>query len=214
MPSPRSTRPSGSRGRRSSASVREDSGTATGLRGRPTGAAGVFVQVAHGRGGGIRTHGPSLPKRVRYQAALHPVAASLGARDGDRGGAAASRPGSPARPGHRTRSSPILSPARGRCGRPRCRRSRWPRARCSSRLLSSMLAGLPIVARRRCLPWGIGKRSRPADRYSRSVKTSPATHSRDAVATPGFPTAPGWATGPGVGRASATVEEASSAARA
>ena len=26
------------------------------------------------RGGGIRTHGPSLPKRVRYQAALHPVA--------------------------------------------------------------------------------------------------------------------------------------------
>jgi hypothetical protein len=169
--------------------------------------------ITLGRGGGIRTHGPSLPKRVRYQAALHPVAASLGARDGDRGGGAASRPGSPARPGHRTRSSPILSPARGRCGRPRCRRSRWPRARCSSRLLSSMLAGLPIVARSRCLPWGIGKRSRPADRSSRSVKTSPATHSRDAVATPGFPTAPGWATGPGVGRASATVEEASSVTR-
>ena len=28
--------------------------------------------VAHCRGGGIRTHGPPLPKRVRYQAALHP----------------------------------------------------------------------------------------------------------------------------------------------
>ena len=43
-----------------------------------------FVQVAHGRGGGIRTHGPSLPKRVRYQAALHPVRGSLGAWRGPR----------------------------------------------------------------------------------------------------------------------------------
>jgi hypothetical protein len=33
----------------------------------------VPISILPGRGGGIRTHGPSLPKRVRYQAAPHPV---------------------------------------------------------------------------------------------------------------------------------------------
>ena len=36
-----------------------------------SGSGGAFLRVP-GRGGGIRTHGPSLPKRVRYQAAPHP----------------------------------------------------------------------------------------------------------------------------------------------
>jgi hypothetical protein len=40
--------------------------------GRSAGEQASLLSAALRRGGGIRTHGPSLPKRVRYQTAPHP----------------------------------------------------------------------------------------------------------------------------------------------
>jgi hypothetical protein len=62
------------RGRRPATAVAVSSAAAAPARASRGEALHRFSQVSCGRGGGIRTHGPSLPKRVRYQAAPHPVA--------------------------------------------------------------------------------------------------------------------------------------------
>ena len=125
-------------------------------------------QVTHGRGGRIRTDGPSLPKRVRYQAALHPVVASLGAAGVDRGGAAASR------------SSVRASQSRPRTMWSSSRASIWSTAFCALSIpdsFGSMGSDLPIVTMKGRPPGGVGWVSRQPDRSSRSVKTASAAPS-------------------------------------